>query len=376
MRLRDAAGLALSALRGSPVRTLLTILGLAVGVAAVLTVRALGAAGEAQVETEIGRMGVNRVWITPAEGGGVTGEEAALAARASGLPVCAGACTQSLVCLDGKEAAARVAGYDEGMQRVHEIVLTAGRILNGADHREARAVCLIDAEMNERLGGESLGRRIHIGGRRLLIVGVAQTLPLPTMALGGGTLVMPLTTYEDTFASAAQQLTIALLPGQSATAVSQRTLAALGDGFRADTLEKEIGAARQIVHIFVAVLSCVAVVCMLTGGIGVMNVLLVSVRERRREIGLLKALGAGERQVGLIFLLEAAAYAALGGLLGLVLGAGMIRLCGGIAHLSAEMKPGECVIVLMAASVLGAVFGAAPAVRAARLPVVQALRSE
>ena len=164
--------------------------------------------------------------------------------------------------------------------------------------------------------------------------------------------------------------------GRRAADVSRLALAALGEGFSAETLENEIDAARQIVRIFVMVLACVAAVCVLTGGIGVMNVLLVSVRERRREIGLLKALGATSAQVGLIFLLEAAAYALLGGLLGTLLGAGMIRLFGGWVGLTAQLTPAETLLTLLAAALLGMGFGVTPAIRAAGLEVVDALRSE
>lgn len=377
MRLRDAMALAASSLWCSAVKTLLTILGLGVGVAAVLAVRSLGAAGQAQVEVEIARMGVNKVWITPADAEHhLQPDMVQTAADATGAPVCAGAAAPGLVSLDGTDVAAQIAGYDAGMQAVHGGELLVGRALTAADHRQGNAVCLLDAKLAERLGGDTVGRRVTAGGRRLMVVGVMETLPLPAMAAGSGALAMPLTAYEDTFGAGAQEMTISVPTGMSAGDVSRTALAALGDGYCADTLENEIGAAREIIRIFVMVLSCVAAVCMLTGGIGVMNVLLMSVRERRREIGLMKALGATQAQVGLIFLLEAAGYAFLGGLAGLLLGGVLIRLLGRWIGLRAVLTAGDVLPVLAAAGVLGLAFGVSPAMRAAGLQVVDALRSE
>jgi len=378
VRLRDAAALALSSLRGSAARTLLTILGLAVGVGAVLTVMALGASGETQVEAEIDRLGVNKIWITTADDTrALVAADAFLAQEACGAPVCAGASTIAVVTLGEMASPAQIAGYDAGMAAVHGGECVAGRLFNALDYAEARAICLVDEALAESLGGDVLGRRLSAGGRRLMIVGVVAGMPLQAMALGGGTLALPLSTWLDTFGGAVQQLTISVPAGENAGEISNLAMAGLGEeGLRAETLETEIDAARRIVRIFVLVLACVAAVCMLTGGIGVMNILLVSVRERRREIGLIKALGGTSAQVGLIFLLEAAAYAALGGLLGLLLGGLLIRLFGGMIGLSAQLTLQAAIPVLAAAALLGVAFGVAPAVRAAGLEPVEALRSE
>ncbi len=376
MKLRDAAEMAICSLRSSAAKTLLTILGLAVGVAAVLTVRALGAAGEKQVEHEIGRMGVNKVWVTRADGGSIPAADVLAAAQAADVPVCAGACAPALVRLNSLSAAAQVAGYDAGMQAVYDIGPAQGRSFLPADFAGASAVCLVDSALEEALGGDVLGQRLAVAGRRLLVVGVMANLPLPTMSVSGGVLVTPLSTWEDTFGAGAAEVTLTVPEGRNARDVAQAVQVALGSDYQADTLENEIDAARSIVRIFVMVLSSVAAVCMVTGAIGVMNVLLVSVRERRREIGLMKALGATARQVGVLFLLEAAGYAALGGALGILLGAALIRLLGGIVGVNAHLTAGDAVPVLLATATMGVGFGVAPALRAARMQVVDALRCE
>lgn len=376
MRLRDAAAMALCSLRCSAVKTLLTILGLGVGVASVLTVQALGAAGETQVEAEIARMGVNKVWVTPADEGVVTAADVRAAERAAQLPVCAGACTTGLVAFRDEAAGAQIAGYDPSMQQVHGGVIVAGRTFTADDYSRGNAVCLVNPSLAEALGGNVLGQRISLGGRRLTVVGVIDGLALPMMSLGGHMAALPLATWEDTFGEDAAQMTLSIPAGYSANEVRAAVLKALGDGFRADTLEKEIDAARQIVRIFVMVLTCVAAVCMLTGAIGVMNVLMISVRERRREIGLIKALGGTGGQVAALFLTEAAFYALLGGLLGVLLGLALVSLFGAWMGLDARLTAAQTLPVLLAAALMGVAFGVAPALHAAHLEVVDALRCE
>lgn len=379
MTLRDAASLAVSGLRGSLVRTLLTILGLGVGVGAVLTVMTLGSAGEIRVEEEIARLGVDKVWITAADDAHrLTAECSSCVTAATGVPACAGAYTAGFVTLDGRSAAAQIAGYDAGMAAVHGPSAAEGRLFTAQDHAERRAVCIVDEALAESLGGEVLHRRVSVGGRRFLVVGIVDGMPMQAMAVGSGLMVLPLSSYGDTFGEEVRELTLSVPIGMDAGMLADAALAALSDGggYRADTLENEIDAARQVVRIFVTVLACVAAVCMLTGAIGVMNVLLVSVRERRREIGLIKAVGGTSLQVGLVFLLEAAAYALLGGVLGLILGMGMIALFGAWIGLDASLSAGTALPVLVAAALLGAGFGVAPAMRAAAMQPVEALRCE
>ncbi len=382
MTLCDAFRLACSGLRGNLVRTLLTILGLAVGVGAVLTVLTLGSAGQVRVEDEIARLGVDKVWITAAdERHPLTAACAASAAEATGAAACAGSHTAGLVQLNGLAAAAQIAGYDAGLTSVHKPTAAEGRMLSASDHAKRRAVCMVDEALATSLGGNVIGEWATVGGRRLRIVGIVEGMAMQAMTAGSGLLLMPLSTWADTYGPAVAELTLLVPRGESATAVADEALLALtpendADAYRATTLENEISAAREVVRIFVMVLACVAAVCMLTGGIGVMNVLLVSVRERRREIGLIKAVGGTSCQVGLLFLLEAAAYALLGGLLGTGFGSLLISLCGGWIGLDAMLSIASAIPVLIGAALLGMAFGVVPAMRAARMEPVDALRCE
>lgn len=379
MTFRDALRMAVSSLRGRFMRTLLTILGLGVGVGAVLAVLTLGKAGETRVEQEIAKLGVDKVWIRPVKQSvSISGESVSRIRAAVSAPACAGAYSAVPVISGGRSILVQIAGFDEGMTAVHAPKLTEGRLFIPQDYSTAAPVCLIDEALRDQLSGRPVGTWITIAGRRLRIVGVIKRMTAQMMSGGNGLLIMPLGTYRATLGGETAEITIAVQQNQNAGDVAQAALQSLDNqsAYRADTLEKEIGAAREIVRIFVMVLVCVAFVCVLTGSIGVMNVLMISIRERRTEIGLIKAIGGTALQVGFLFLLEAAAYAVLGGLLGIVLGLVMIRMFGLWIGLDARLAMMDALLVLIGAALIGLAFGVIPAIKAASLQPVEALRSD
>lgn len=378
MTLIESMRLTVSSIRSGLMRTLLTILSLAIGVAAVLTVLALGEAGEMRVEDEIGRLGVNKVWIRSVSDGCTLNEaDARLISEVVQAPACAGAYTMTRA-VHGREAAlVQVAGFEATVAAVHAPKLLSGRLLNQQEHLSGAAVCMIDEVLEEYYGGEMLGEYIRSGNRRFRVIGIIKPLTFQTLSGGNGMMVMPLTTIHDTFGTDVAEITVAVQTGQNASDVATLAADMLGkDGYRTDTLEKEISAAREIVRVFVMVLLCVSFVSMLSGGIGVMNIMLISVRERRNEIGVLKAIGGTSGQVTMLFLFEAAVYALMGGLLGVVLGIGLIRVFGHLIGLPAATGIATIMPVLLCAALVGVFFGVIPAIKAASIPPVEALQSD
>lgn len=378
MNWKDAFRLAVTNLRGSLNRTLLTILGLAIGVGSVLTVLTLGAAGEERVEDEIAKLGVDKVWIRSEKASvHLTSDDAAGVLAATGVPTCAGVYGASMVSIGDWAVTTQLAGFDEGMNQVYMPKLLKGRSFRQDDFEAHASVCLIDEVLAERSAGTSVGDWLTVGNRKLRIVGVMKGMTNQVMGGGSGLLIMPLSTYLDTFPGHIAEITLSVPRGMQAEKVADKALESMQPGvFRADTLEKEINAAREVVRIFVMVLVCVAIVCMMTGGIGVMNMMLVSIRERRNEIGLFKAIGATCRQIGLLFLLEAWIYAMLGGIGGVLLGIAMIHVFSSWIGLSARVDFLQAMIVLISTSVIGIGFGVFPAIKAAGMKPVEALRSE
>lgn len=378
MTAADSIRLAVSGLRGGFLRTFLTILSMAVGVSAVLTVLALSDAGETRVEDEIANLGVNKVWIRPAmEQVSLCESDARIVSDAAQAPACASVYTIANVSDGDKFSLVQVAGFDSSADDVHSPKLLKGRMLCASDFRNASAVCLIDEVLDEYMGGDMVGEYLRVSNRRIRVVGVIKPMSLQMMSGAHGMMLLPLTSCLDTFGGEIAEITLSVQRGQQASEVAELATHVLGEEkYRIDTLEKEINAAREIVRIFVSVLLCVAIVCMLSGGIGVMNVLMIAVRERRREIGLIKAIGGTATQVLRLFLVEAASYSLLGGMLGVLFGQGLIILCSKLIGLDASLQIGTTLLVLIFAALLGLGFGTAPALEAASMQPVDALRSD
>lgn len=377
MSIRDAVAFACANLIKSPMKTILTVLGLGVGIGAIITVLTLGDAGQHQVEHEIARLGVSKVWITPETGGALPADGARTVAAATGAPACAGAATMSVIRMGDVTGLAQISGYDGGYAEVHAPVVVEGRLPTAGEFASGAAVATADEGLAGFLG-DPMGRLVDVGGRRVRIIGITAGRQVQAAAVSNGSIMIPLRTFLDTFADASvSEITVDLPKGLKADEVAASARLHLGgDGVRVTSLQNEIDAARSIIRVFVMVLASVAAVCMLTGGIGVMNVLLMSVRERRREIGLIKAIGGTSGQIALLFLLEAAVYALLGGVVGVGLGGGMIALFGRMIGLQAGLHAGVTLPTLLCAALLGLLFGVAPALRAAGLLPVAALRQE
>ncbi len=384
MRLRDAIHLAAMNIFQTPMRSILTVLGLAIGIGAILSVMTLGDAGQQQVEMEMTRMGVDKVWIT-ARGQSsrhLIAADGQLLRDATGALATAQAHVNIAVSAAGETAYAQVSGCDEFLPGVQQFTLLDGRFLNLRDQRDGAAAAVIDYNLASALFSEEaaacVGQRVSAAGRLYRIVGLVGNISTSITGIGmDGTLLIPLSAFSDAFGGVVTDVMLSVPKNVSGNTLAKEALAALhetGGSFQATTLQAEIEAARAVVRIFVMVLCCVAVICMLVGGIGVMNILLVSVRERRQEIGVLKALGATGAQVCLLFLLEAAAYALLGGILGVAAGEVIVRFTGGWIGIWAAIKPGLAPLAIGFATLVGLFFGVAPAWRAARMAPVDALR--
>ncbi len=383
MRFRDAIHLAAVNIFQTPLRSILTVLGLAIGIGAILSVLTLGDAGQQQVEMEMTRMGVDKVWVT-ARGQSsrfLNASDGQMLREKTGALATAQAHINMAVSAGNETAYAQVSGCDEYLFSVQQFAVLDGRLLSHRDIQEGAAVAVIDHQLAQVLFGDDadicVGKRVSVAGRLYHIVGLTKGVSMQMSIGSDGALLIPLSAFADTFGEAVTNVMLSVPKNVSGNTLAKEAMAALegtGGSFQATTLQAEIEAARAVVRIFVMVLCCVAVICMLVGGIGVMNILLVSVRERRQEIGVLKALGATGWHICLLFLLEAAAYALLGGVLGVITGAVIVRLTGSWIGIWAVIQPGLIPLAVGFATLIGLFFGVAPAWRAARMAPVDALR--
>lgn len=360
-------------------RSALTVLGMAIGVAAILAVITLGNAGRVQVKSEIARLGIDRVLVTAA------GEIPLDAADGAVLRAGLSAAVDELVCLpvraQNRYAYAEVVlvGCSENYLRLVSPVLSAGRFLLPGEWMAPAEAALVGYEAAGALG-LTPGSWFSAGGAMLRCVGILESCQTAAQIDFLDAVIVPGGVLAPWIGTEVQQLSVHVPEGESPDALAASTAALLaeksGKRVNAVSMQVQADAADAVVTIFMDVLRWVAFICMLVGGIGIANILLVSVRERRREIGILQSLGATRPQICSLFLSEAMLYALTGGVAGLMLGGLLIAAAGASIGLAPVVRIADCVAVFAAALLLGLLAGVAPAARASMLKPIDALRDE
>ncbi|MCI5846941.1 MAG: ABC transporter permease [Candidatus Limiplasma sp.] len=361
----------------APLRSLLTVMGIAVGIGAILSVLTLGSAGKNQVRTELKRLGIDQVWMTAAQGGSLRQGDGALISETLHVQATEQVYVPAEIRCGGASAKATVVGCTQSYLRGLDVEIVQGRGLYPLEWKQGGRSLLMGQSLARELSAQVDGTVSLGGGVYWLrgIVGQPEAMSQIDMEYA---VLLPLSELEPLTGQTVHEITVQVpdwqMP-QSLAAMAQR-LMSQRRGVETETLtmQVQLEAADGVIAIFVDVLKWVAFICTLVGGIGVMNILLVSVRERRREIGVMKALGTTQPQVCLMFLQEALLYAASGGALGLLTGLGLIRLAGRSIGLHPVVNPGDCAVVAAAALAVGLFFGAVPALRAGRMKPADALR--
>lgn len=363
----------------SPIRSSLTVLGTAIGIGAILAVLTLGAAGKNQVESEMSRLGIDRVWLTQGDGGSLKLGDAAMLSRALHTTVTEQVYAPVTARLGDRQAEAYLVGCTPEYLKVMDTAVIDGRQLYPLEWREDGRTVLMGAELASELRA-SPGDRVSLSGWLFTLAGIVEQRNELSQVDPSRAVFAPAAVYCGLMGRTVHEITVSVPEGMKPQAMAAMASDVMLSrrGTRVDTLtmQVQIEAANSVVAIFVDVLKWVALICILVGGIGVMNILLVSVRERKREIGIMQSLGATRTQVCLMFLLEALIYALAGGALGIVIGFGLIGTAGSAIGLSPSVKLADCALTLGCALAVGLFFGVLPARRASRLRPVDALRED
>jgi putative ABC transport system permease protein len=395
----DFLTLSTRALTAYRLRSFLTLLGIAVGIAAVILLTSIGEGVHRFVLAEFTQFGTNVIEIAPGKiktSGGPDGlqttvrlltlDDARALLKVPGVrnvtPMVWG---NSEVSANGRVRRTTVQGVGPATPEIFSMKLQNGVFLPDEPFEQARPLVVLGPKLKQELFGSepALGKRLRIGGMQFRIVGV--------MAPKGQFLGMDL---DDTlFIPAARALELynreGLLrinlnyrDGLESAEVMRSIKSALAarhgrEDFTLTTQEDMLRTLSKILNVLTAAVGALGGISLLVGGVGIVTIMTIAVTERTNEIGLLKALGAPERTILGIFLGEAVALAALGGILGLLLGIGIAQLL----HLILPALPVQTPLsfVLLAetvAVVIGLVAGVMPAQRAARLDPVEALRAE
>lgn len=377
MKRYDFWKLSLLNITSSPTRSVLTVLGMAIGIGAILAVLTLGDAGKDQVQSEMARLGIDRVWITAAQGNRLTRGDADLLGAELGTTATEQAYAPVKVAAGERQTAGVAVGCSREYLRVMDTVTLNGRELYPVEWLGGSQSVLVGHELAGELGIRP-GDTLSLSGMVFRCAGVISQRNEMSQVDAERAVFIPISAFGDIIGSTVHEITLSVPENMMPQAVAAMAMDVMKNRkhiqTQAVTMQVQIEAANGVMAIFVDVLKWVAIICILVGGIGVMNILLVSVRERRREIGIMKSLGASSAQICTLFLTEALTYALVGGVLGLLIGLGLIQLAGRSIGLNPAAKPGDCALVFSAAMGIGLVFGVLPASRASAMRPVDALR--
>jgi putative ABC transport system permease protein len=415
--LPDVAQMALGSLRANVMRSLLTMLGVVVGVATVVAMASIIQGFNQQVETSFASFGSNVIYIRKLRPGLFSPDLVDTVKRRPAFTVEDAKALRRL-CPDVREVAiigfqenltlsyrgrttrgVQVIGADPAVQEVNAYDPWLGRFFTPEEVRRSAPVLVLGRDIREAVmpGGEPVGKIMHLNRIPFLVVGELEPKGKGLFFNPDEILTIPYTTLDKYFPPPPDASfyipkrgeyylnAVAIAPERTAAAVDEisevlrrrRAVPARGrDNFAVFTEEALTELYNQLTGATYAVMLIISSISLLVGGIGVMNIMLVAVTERTREIGLRKALGAPRVSILFQFLLEAATLTGIGGLIGLVLGAGAAQAVRAVSGLPAHTPWWSAVLGFCFSVGVGLFFGMFPAVRAARLDAVEALRWE
>jgi len=389
------------------VRSFLTTLGVIIGVAAVIVMLAVSAGAEAEIADQINALGANLIMVMPAfQRGGfgpgaqpppslryddlatieqnVTGIKGISAERNTIQEIKAGNMTLSDI---------SIVGTTHGFTAVRELSVAQGRFITAEDTDRVNKIAVLGYDIAQELFGDlnPVAQSIKIGSTKVTVVGVLDEKGMVGNTDYDSRVYVPITLVFKRFTNTRfgrDDLRVVYVSAESKQVMSD-VIAQLNElimqildttpdlpGFQLVTQDSIIEARASTTETFRNLLAWVAAVSLVVGGIGIMNIMLVSVTERTREIGLRQALGARPRDVQLQFLLEAIALSLLGGLVGVIVGVGGSFLFNELGTMRTEIVWASIPLAFGAAAAVGIFFGYYPATKAAQLDPIVALRRE
>ncbi len=375
------------AVSGSKFRSVLTILGIVMGIATMITVLCVGSAGELEVENELKNFGIDRILIYPSDiysSNSLTIEDKEiLDENIEGCLITASGFLRMNISYGSNSVSAEVSGTTPELQHMDNKSMIEGRFINEADYEYARKCIVLSQEVAQELFGSSnaIDNKVEIDGVKYNVIGIEENKNQLVSAFVSTKCYIPITTFNSNFSIGnISEIAISVENDRDISYVEALSTSLLlerhGQGsIKIVNLEEQMENASDIISIFTLVVSAVALVSLLVGGVGIMNMMLVTVKERKKEIGLAKAIGATNGQIMLQFLSESVIYCAVGAVLGILFGSIFTYAAGEIINIDAKVTPISLVISVGFSVLVGGIFGIFPALRAASLDPVVALRS-
>ncbi len=413
MNLMESVRSALRSLSANKLRSALTMLGIIIGVAAVIALMGVGRGAQHAIDTQINSMGTNLLFVSPGavnEGGvrqaqgsmqSLTYEDALALADPQNVPAAAGVAPEvrnfGQVVYLGNNTNTQIVGVTPDYENVRNYKVQSGEFVNQQNVNGRSLVAVIGANVANTLfgGGDPVGQSIRINNVTFRVIGLLETKGGSGFGNQDDQVLVPLTTalsrlQRNRFGAGnvVSQISVQVGDARQMDEATQQIGEVLRtrhhvryeDDFQIRSQQDMLASANQITGVLTLFLGGVAGISLLVGGIGIMNIMLVSVTERTREIGIRKAIGATRNNVLLQFLTEATILSVLGGVIGIVLGAGIARLVAGVPMGAITMQPVIALDSILLATLfslcVGLFFGIYPAYRASSLNPIDALHYE
>jgi putative ABC transport system permease protein len=402
--LYETVKLALTSVRRNMLRSILTLLGIVIGVAAVIAMITIGSGTTEKVKADISKLGSNLLVVRagrPPQPGSPPErairalehkEVAALTQNLDGARAISAASQKTLRVVYGTESlTVSVTGTDTGYFDARDWKVVSGRAFTESEVRGGTGVCLLGETVRRQFfgAGDPEGMTVRVGRMSCKVIGVLESKGFSGFGQDQDNVVlMPLTAFqrrvmgnrdiENIYVSADDATPTSVLQERIEAVLrdTRRIAPDREDDFSVRDMTQVAEAMASATNVMTGMLGAVAAVSLLVGGIGIMNIMLVSVTERTREIGIRLAIGAQERHILVQFLVEATVLSSLGGLIGIGLGLGLAGLAS--LTLAIPFSPSIAIVLLAVgfSALIGMVFGFFPALRGARLDPIEALRHE
>jgi putative ABC transport system permease protein len=403
MNLFENIKMALDSILANKMRSFLTMLGIIIGISSVISIVSLGVGGQNTITGEFEKIGVSTIRITVKTAEAETSDYITykdieqLKEKISYIKYAAPiAFQQGIASSEKKSRTAMVYGSNEDYFYIDNIELLYGRFFNNIEFEEGRAVTVIDETAAKSFFGTSdvVGQTINVGPntstKKATIIGVikSQFGMFESMVDEDMPVIIYIpATYLDILYSRQSRISDLYIMADSKDNAEAAGLLAKNmlmnrhgnrdrDVYKAESIMKQLDQINTVVGIFTAFIAAVAAISLLVGGVGVMNIMLVSVTERTREIGIRKAIGAKTSNIMFQFLTESVIISCIGGIIGLILGVSGAYLLGQLAGITPSVTPQIVIISIAFSSTVGIFFGIYPARKAAKLDPIEALRYE